>query len=267
MAHQIPVKFHLELTLRLTPRQARQATSDAFEARLRSALQHSTAKEALSEALDADVERLALAASEASHGNGADYPGQRFATQAEASLDGPADARHRPSNGGNPMTQHLSSPTHRLDTRLGDILLQPLADLRVLATAGQGEGVPPLYIHGIAFQFLGHFALTAGHWRLQTDTASLRRADWMLRQASTWRQGDASPTAWRKLREVLEARLTDYFGTPAGEILLARGEYLDKQNELAATLIALRDAERQIDELQQKAESLRRCLGGLRQAI
>jgi hypothetical protein len=45
----------------------------------------------------------------------------------------------------------------------------------------------------------------------------------MLRQGLTWRQGEASAAAaWTKLREVLEARLTDYLNTPDGEILLAR---------------------------------------------
>jgi hypothetical protein len=165
------------------------------------------------------------------------------------------------------MTDQLPSPTQRLDTSLGHVVLQPLADLRVLATAGQGAGVPPLHIHGVAFQFSGHFLLAAGHWRLDTGTASLRRADWMLRQGSTWKQGEASAAAWRKLREVLEARLTDYLNMPDGEILLARGEYVDKQNELAATLTAIRDTEWRLDELQDKAESLRRCLGQLRQAI
>jgi hypothetical protein len=57
MPHRNAVTFDLELTLRLT---RKQATSDAFRARLRSALAHSTAKEALSAALDVDVERLAL---------------------------------------------------------------------------------------------------------------------------------------------------------------------------------------------------------------
>jgi hypothetical protein len=119
-------------------------------------------------------------------------------------------------------------------------------------------GLPPLHINGVAFQFSGPFTLAAGRWRLDTGAASLRRADWMLRQGSTWRQGEASPAAWTKLRDTLEARLTDYFKTPQGEILLARGEYVDKHNELAATLTAIRDTERQLDELQEKAESLRR---------
>ncbi|HVR12060.1 MAG TPA: hypothetical protein VMW75_28715 [Thermoanaerobaculia bacterium] len=52
--------FDLSLELQLTRRQARHAGSDEFRARLRSALAHSTAREALSEALDADVLRLAL---------------------------------------------------------------------------------------------------------------------------------------------------------------------------------------------------------------
>jgi hypothetical protein len=164
------------------------------------------------------------------------------------------------------MTVHLPSPTQRLDTRLGDIVLQPLPGLRVLATAGQGAGVPPLQIHGVAYQFSGPFILAAGRWRLDTGAASLRRADWMLRQASTWRQGEASPAAWNQLRKVLEPRLTDYLNTPDGEILLARGEYVDNHNELGATLTAIRDTERQLDELREKAASLRRCLGGLRHA-
>jgi hypothetical protein len=165
------------------------------------------------------------------------------------------------------MTERLPSPTQRLDTRLGDIVLQPLPGLRVLATAGQDAAVPPLQIHGVAFQFSGDFALAAGRWRLQTPAASLRRADWRLRQGATWRQGEASPAAWTRLREVLEARLTDFFHTPDGEILLARGEYVDNYNDLGATLAAIRDAERKLDELREKAASLRRYLGGLRQAI
>jgi hypothetical protein len=166
------------------------------------------------------------------------------------------------------MTVHLlPPPTQTLDTRLGDIMLQPLTYLRILATAGPGEGVPPLRINGVAFEFTGQFELAAGRWLLQRGTASLRRADWMLRQASTWRQGEASPAAWRKLREVLEARLTGYLKTPDGEMLLERGEYVDKQNQFRATLTAIHDAEQRLDELRQKAQSLRRCLGGLRQAI
>jgi len=92
------------------------------------------------------------------------------------------------------MPEHLPSPTQRLDTPLGDIVLQPLPGLRVHATAGQ-DGVPPLQIHGVAYQFSGPFVLAAGRWRLDTATASLRRADWMLRKGSTWRQGEASPAA------------------------------------------------------------------------
>jgi hypothetical protein len=165
------------------------------------------------------------------------------------------------------MSERLPSPTQRLDTPLGDIVLQPQPGLRVLATAGQDAAVPPLQIHGVAFQFSGDFALAAGRWLLQTASASLRRADWPLRRGATWRQGEASSAAWTKLREVLEARLTDYFHTPDGEILLARGEYVDNHNELATTLAAIRDAERHLDELRDKAASLRRHLGGLRQAI
>jgi hypothetical protein len=62
MPHRNAVTFDLELTLRLTHKQA---TSDAFRARLRSALAHSTAREALSAALDVDVDRLALRDAEA----------------------------------------------------------------------------------------------------------------------------------------------------------------------------------------------------------
>jgi hypothetical protein len=165
------------------------------------------------------------------------------------------------------MTRHLPPPAQTLDTPLGPVLLQPLADLQVLVTAGQDAAVPPLRIHGVAYQFSGHFQLAAGHWRLATAMASLRRAGWMLRQGSTWQHGEASPAAWRQLRQVLEARLTDYLRTPEGEILLARGDHVDKQNELAATLTAIRDTEQQLDELRDKAKSLRRCLGHLRRAI
>ena len=60
MADRVRVTIDLELTLQLTRRQARRASSDAFKARLRSALAFSTAKEALTEALDLDVASLTL---------------------------------------------------------------------------------------------------------------------------------------------------------------------------------------------------------------
>jgi len=60
MKNRILVAFDLELTLCLTRSQARRARSAAFKAKLRSALAHSTATEALAEALDVDVDRLAL---------------------------------------------------------------------------------------------------------------------------------------------------------------------------------------------------------------
>jgi hypothetical protein len=54
------VTIDLELKLQLTRRQALRASSDDFRDRLRSALEYSTAKDALTEALDLDVESLAL---------------------------------------------------------------------------------------------------------------------------------------------------------------------------------------------------------------
>lgn len=60
MPHRVRVTIDLQLTLRLTRSQARRASSDEFKAKLRSAFEHSTAKEALTEALDVDIESLAL---------------------------------------------------------------------------------------------------------------------------------------------------------------------------------------------------------------
>jgi hypothetical protein len=60
MADRVRVTIDLKLTLLLTRRQARRASSDEFKARLRSALAFSSAREALTEALDLDVASLTL---------------------------------------------------------------------------------------------------------------------------------------------------------------------------------------------------------------
>jgi hypothetical protein len=54
------VTIDLMLHLRLTRRQALRAATDEFRTRLRHALEYSTARDALTEALDLDVESLAL---------------------------------------------------------------------------------------------------------------------------------------------------------------------------------------------------------------
>jgi hypothetical protein len=54
------VTVDLMLHLQLTRRQALRAATDEFRTRLRHALEHSTARDALTEALDLDVESLAL---------------------------------------------------------------------------------------------------------------------------------------------------------------------------------------------------------------
>ncbi len=60
MGRRIRVTIDLRLTLRLTRKQALMASSDAFRSRLQSVLEHSSAREALIEALDLDIDGLAL---------------------------------------------------------------------------------------------------------------------------------------------------------------------------------------------------------------
>jgi hypothetical protein len=124
MADRVRVTIDLRLTLRLTRRQALRASSGQFKARLRSALAFSSAKEALTEALDFGVESLTLRDDRAGHTPAAiqdpaapttSDPPQVRASPSRQRPARPlcAGARHAPGTPGRSPLPPMQCPAHR----------------------------------------------------------------------------------------------------------------------------------------------------------